>query len=320
MNFNAQEYVIRLAFIYIFTTSFLLGCSKMYQRSAPIISLNDQNNYLTKNKCSSILENKNNVFSYQENPSFLFNNIQKTSLKKKIYKKKVLNNFFKNRNYENIPKGKYKKDFYIVQKGDTLFYISWITGIKYHEIMKYNNIINPNYLYVGQILKINNFSNFSNKNNYFFSEEKNQSKINKLKNNKNDISYSKKNKKGIDIHWIWPTNGEVVEKFSDLQGGNKGIDIAGKLGQPIFSSAKGKVVYIGSVLRGYGNLIIIKHNSDYLSAYAHNNLILVTEEEEVQEGQEIATMGNSDSNSVKLHFEIRYKGKSVDPLRYLPNK
>ena len=120
--------------------------------------------------------------------------------------------------------------------------------------------------------------------------------------------------------WKWPTEGKTIDSFSASEGGNKGIDIAGSRGQPIFATANGRVVYAGNALRGYGNLIIIKHNDDYLSAYAHNDTMLVREQEEVKAGQKIATMGSTGTSSVRLHFEIRYKGKSVNPLRYLPQR
>ncbi|WP_025476300.1 murein hydrolase activator NlpD, partial [Yersinia pestis] len=120
--------------------------------------------------------------------------------------------------------------------------------------------------------------------------------------------------------WRWPTDGKTIDSFSASEGGNKGIDIAGSRGQPILATASGRVVYAGNALRGYGNLIIIKHNDDYLSAYAHNDTMLVREQQEVKAGQKIATMGSTGTSSVRLHFEIRYKGKSVNPLRYLPQR
>ncbi len=120
--------------------------------------------------------------------------------------------------------------------------------------------------------------------------------------------------------WRWPTDGKIIDNFSASEGGNKGIDIAGSRGQPVVSTASGRVVYAGNALRGYGNLIIIKHNDDYLSAYAHNDTMLVREQQEVKAGQKIATMGSTGTSTVRLHFEIRYKGKSVNPLRYLPQR
>ena len=123
-----------------------------------------------------------------------------------------------------------------------------------------------------------------------------------------------------NVAWQWPTSGNIIQGFSDTDGGNKGIDISGSRGQSVKAAASGRVVYAGNALRGYGNLIIIKHNDDFLSAYAHNDKILVTDQQEVKAGQEIAKMGSSGTNTVKLHFEIRYKGKSVDPIRYVPRR
>lgn len=123
-----------------------------------------------------------------------------------------------------------------------------------------------------------------------------------------------------NVAWQWPTQGNVIQGFSNSDGGNKGIDISGSRGQAVKAAASGRVVYAGNALRGYGNLIIIKHNDDFLSAYAHNDRILVSDQQEVKAGQEIAKMGSTGTNAVKLHFEIRYKGKSVDPVRYLPRR
>ncbi len=119
------------------------------------------------------------------------------------------------------------------------------------------------------------------------------------------------------LQWLWPASGKIVAGFSDTAN-LKGIDIGGAAGTPIVASAAGKVVYAGSGLRGYGKLIIVKHNATYLSAYAHNREIVVKEGQQVARGQKIAEMGNTDANDVKLHFEIRRLGKPVDPLKYLP--
>ncbi|WP_372626060.1 peptidoglycan DD-metalloendopeptidase family protein [Arsukibacterium sp.] len=123
---------------------------------------------------------------------------------------------------------------------------------------------------------------------------------------------------GNKVQWQWPVKGKIVSRFSTLEHGNKGIDIAGREGSRINAAAEGLVVYAGSALRGYGNLIIIKHNDDYLSAYAHNKRILVAERQQVAAGQQIAEMGATDATDSRLHFEIRFRGKSVDPIRYLP--
>ena len=117
--------------------------------------------------------------------------------------------------------------------------------------------------------------------------------------------------------FIWPAEGKIVSNFDS---GKKGIDIAGKSGQPVLAAAGGKVMYAGSGIRGYGNLVIVKHSNNLLSAYAHNKAIIVKEGQNVTKGEKIAEMGNSDSDSVKLHFEIRQQGKPVDPAKYLPAK
>lgn len=119
------------------------------------------------------------------------------------------------------------------------------------------------------------------------------------------------------LPWAWPANGKLLSGFNDTAN-FKGIDIGGNLGQPVLAAAPGKVVYSGAGLRGYGKLVIIKHNKTYLSAYAHNNQILVKEGQEVTRGQKIAEMGSSDADRVKLHFQIRRLGKPVDPAKYLP--
>lgn len=120
--------------------------------------------------------------------------------------------------------------------------------------------------------------------------------------------------------WAWPANGVLIGKFASNGSLNKGIDIAGELGQPVFAASDGSVVYAGSGLRGYGELVIIKHNETYVSAYGHNRRLLVREGQQVKVGQTIAEMGSTGTDRVKLHFEIRRLGKPVDPLQFLPNR
>ncbi len=119
-----------------------------------------------------------------------------------------------------------------------------------------------------------------------------------------------------DLGWIWPGSGPVLAGFDEAK--NKGLDIGGAAGDAVLASAEGKVVYAGAGLRGYGNLIILKHNNTFLTAYAHNQTLLVKEDQSVKKGQKIAEMGNSDADRVKLHFEVRRQGKPVDPSKYLP--
>ncbi len=119
-----------------------------------------------------------------------------------------------------------------------------------------------------------------------------------------------------DMPFIWPSSGPLLAGFDEAR--NKGYDIGGKAGDPVLAAADGRVVYAGAGLRGYGNLIILKHNNTYLTAYAHNQTLLVKEDQNVRRGQKIAEMGSTDADRVKLHFEIRRQGKPVDPVRYLP--
>ncbi|AFJ45992.1 lipoprotein NlpD precursor [Shimwellia blattae DSM 4481 = NBRC 105725] len=261
-----------------------------------------------------------------------------------------------NRKYGDIAKGSYNGGSrYTVQHGDTLFYIAWVTGNDYRDLAKRNNIPEPYSLTVGQTLKVG-----SNNNNVAtasapvetqvpvaeqkssttvasqpvitYSESSGEKSDNKmLQGNKttvstapvassvNTVSSSSSGNASVSA-WRWPTEGKVIDNFSASEGGNKGIDIAGSKGQAIVATASGRVVYAGNALRGYGNLIIIKHNDDYLSAYAHNETMLVREQQEVKAGQKIATMGSTGTSSTRLHFEIRYKGKSVNPLQYLSQR
>ncbi|MEN9395677.1 MAG: hypothetical protein RLZ81_207 [Pseudomonadota bacterium] len=121
-----------------------------------------------------------------------------------------------------------------------------------------------------------------------------------------------------DLGWIWPANGAVLAGFDEQK--NKGVDISGAAGDAVVAAADGRVVYAGAGLRGYGNLIILKHNNTYLTAYAHNQTLLAKEDQTVRKGQKIAEMGNSDADRVKLHFEVRRQGKPVDPVKYLPGR
>ncbi|HIE5390389.1 TPA: murein hydrolase activator NlpD [Enterobacter cancerogenus] len=274
-----------------------------------------------------------------------------------------------NRKYGNIPKGSYTGgSTYTVKRGDTLFYIAWITGNDFRDLAQRNNVQAPYGLEVGQTLQVGNATgtpltpgntvsaaDVTAQNNSVmpaqksttpvasqpvitYSEDSGDQSANKmLPNNKGTATVvtapvtapvvsssqptaSSQMSSASISSWRWPTDGKVIENFSTSEGGNKGIDIAGSKGQAIIATADGRVVYAGNALRGYGNLIIIKHNDDYLSAYAHNDTMLVREQQEVKAGQKIATMGSTGTSSTRLHFEIRYKGKSVNPLQYLPQR
>ena len=227
-----------------------------------------------------------------------------------------------------------------------MFGIAWRAGKDYKDIAAYNRIKPPYTIFVGQKLKIppsgynSTGTGSTSANNQSKAKVKAKPVINTADHKNSKIQQKKleqpkrkeyaektKNKNATtDVasnkitQWQWPTEGKIVARFSTAELGNKGIDIAGKRNQAVKASADGKVVYAGSALRGYGKLIIIKHNDDYLSAYAHNDKLLVKEQQTVKVGQLIAEMGSTGTTDVRLHFEIRYRGKSVDPLRFLPKK
>ncbi len=291
--------------------------------------------------------------------------------------------------YSQIERGSYNGSYYEVQKGDTLYFIAYVTNRDVKEIIEANKLPPPHTIHPGQKLKLwgekyippeygqkstiaaidapetddsskvltlsvtappvaavtiappvvkkpktelNTIKPKENSKTVTQKKPKPETQAIKLVEEQKPKEYSQtvtKNKPAINkpkaeskkpLSWQWPTDGRVINGFSSSDSGNKGLDIAGSLGQTVTASADGKIVYAGNALRGYGNLIIIKHNDDYLSAYAHNDQLFVSERQDVKKGQKIAAMGSSGTNSVRLHFEIRYRGKSVNPLRYLPRR
>ena len=198
-------------------------------------------------------------------------------------------------------KGSESGDVYIVQRGDSLYSISLLYDVNYLKIANWNNIDSPYRLMIGDKIVI--------KSNKYRKDVGNNKKVNK--NNKK-IKYSK------NVKWARPHNGKVSKEFSYSDVGKKGIDISGVLGDNIYSTGDGMVVYTGNGIKGYGNLIIIKHNETFLSAYAHTSKILVEENNIVKKGQIIANLGDTDSIKPILHFQIRKNGKPVDPEKYLP--
>ncbi|WGV99922.1 peptidoglycan DD-metalloendopeptidase family protein [Vibrio sp. YMD68] len=260
-----------------------------------------------------------------------------------------------NKDYNSVSRGSYRGSFYEVSKGDTLYFISYITDKDVNEIIRYNNLKEPYTIHPGQklnlwrsnyvapayggtgagaatVASVDKLSKNSNQTNTSAKTKVVQKdppkKVEQSKSKEyvkstgqqtvNKVANTTKTKSEKVNSWIWPTKGRIIKKFSAGEQGNKGIDIAGQRGQAIVSTAGGTVVYSGNALRGYGNLVIVKHNDNYLSAYAHNDRLLVQEGQSVKAGQKIATMGSSGTSSVRLHFEIRYQGKSVNPNRYLP--
>tara|TARA_B100000989_G_scaffold299060_1_gene292705 strand:+ start:19387 stop:20121 length:735 start_codon:yes stop_codon:yes gene_type:complete len=199
---------------------------------------------------------------------------------------------------------------YIVQPEDTLYAIAWRYGRDYRELAAANNIPPPYHIHQGQRIHTNYAQKSTAKN---FQNQRTKSQFSLSKESKQEPYRAK-------LNWQWPAQGKVVGRYSAQGVANKGIDIANRRGTPIKASSGGEVVYSGHGIRGYGNLIIIKHSPEYLSAYAHNDQNLVKEGQRVKAGQKIASMGSTGSQTVGLHFEIRRAGKPVDPLQYLNKK
>jgi len=201
----------------------------------------------------------------------------------------------------------YHHSYHIVKKGDTLFSISWRYGIDAKELARWNRIPHPYTIYPGQRLRLNSTAPTSST--AYKSSSKSSSKQTKK---------TQKTKKVASVpvgDWRWPARGKLLSKFSAK---NNGIDIAAKEGTVVSAAAAGKVVYAGNGLKGYGNLLIIKHNASYFSVYAHNKRLLVSEGATVKIGQKIAEVGSTGTDRSKLHFEIRKDGNPVDPLKFLP--
>lgn len=223
-----------------------------------------------------------------------------------------------------------KPGFYTVKPGDTLIRIGLDSGQNWRDISRWNNIDNPNLIEAGQVLRVAPPSSEPAARAVASSQPPVSTALAPQESASRAASSASNppvqpaaapqpaQASGGDeeIAWVWPVPGVPIMGFDEVK--NKGIDIAGRAGEPVLASADGRVVYAGAGLRGYGNLIILKHNNTYLTAYAHNQTLLVKEDQAVRRGQKIAKMGNSDADRVKLHFEIRRQGKPVDPIKYLP--
>ena len=221
--------------------------------------------------------------------------------------------------------------YYTIKPGDTLIRIGLDSGQNWRDIARWNNIENPNLIEVGQVLRVVSPS-----------ADANGVTLRPVVPSAGRVDARPLDGRAAaaaaaasaaaagspaaaaavprepdeDLTWAWPAAGPVATGFDDAK--NKGLSITGKAGDPVLAAADGRVVYAGSGLRGYGNLVIIKHNATYLTAYAHNQLLLVKEDQAVRRGQKIAEMGASDAERVQLHFEIRRQGKPIDPERLLP--
>lgn len=232
-----------------------------------------------------------------------------------------------------------KPGYYTVRPGDTLYRIALEAGQAPRDVQAWNNLANPNLIEVGQVLRV-------------------APPVSGTTPSATGVTAAPVATPGVvarplnttppapgapgantatapaaatpapptepvsagadDVAFVWPAQGAVVASFDE--GKNKGVSISGRLGDPVLAAADGRVVYAGAGLRGYGNLIILKHNNTFLTAYAHNQALLVREDQTVKQGQRIAEMGSSDADRVKLHFEVRRNGKPVDPVAYLPKR
>ncbi|MEW9580941.1 peptidoglycan DD-metalloendopeptidase family protein [Paraburkholderia sp. DGU8] len=203
--------------------------------------------------------------------------------------------------------------FYRVERGDTLSKIARSNRQPVQNIVRWNNLSNPDSIEVGQVLRVVPPAGAA-------------SSSGALRSSGNGSAAAAPHAAPADsaataapaatISLVWPADGTVFRRFDG--GNSKGIDISAAAGTPIVAAAPGTVVYAGNGLRGYGNLLILKHNGEYLTAYAHNRVLLVKEGESVKSGEKIAEMGDTDTDRVMLHFELRYQGRSIDPSRALP--
>ena len=239
-----------------------------------------------------------------------------------------------------------RAEIYIVRKGDTLYSIALDHGLDYRELAQWNGITDPGVIRVGQALRLRPPASAPTAAPFKAAPGVQARPLGDTPAGADSIKtqpkavrapYSEQTyaqlagakpepapkppagrEEGEDgVDWSWPASGKVVSTFND-SANLKGIGIAGKLGQPVLASAPGRVIFSGTGIRGFGKLIVIKHNNTFLSVYAHNNELLVKEGQNVTKGQRIAEMGSTDAEQVKLHFEIRRFGRPVDPIKLLP--
>lgn len=232
-----------------------------------------------------------------------------------------------------------KPGYYTIKPGDTMMRVAQETGQNWRDIARWNNIENPNLIEVGQVLRVVAPGADPTQ---VATRGVAPAKVEARPLDAKPAAAASApavtapaasapavaaapppasppalpREPDDDVNWMWPAGGMVVAGFDEVR--SKGLSIAGKAGDPVMAAADGRVVYAGSGLRGYGNLVIVKHNNTYLTAYAHNQALLVKEDQVVRRGQKIAEMGSSDAERVQLHFEIRRQGKPIDPARLLP--
>ncbi len=222
-----------------------------------------------------------------------------------------------------------KPGYYTVKPGDTLIRIGLETGQSWKDVARWSNLENANLIEIGQVLRVVPPTSLTAAPDSGGVGTRPVTTTTLASGAPGSIATKPVASVGAtpspapsagedDVAFIWPSSGTLLAGFDEAR--NKGYDIGGKAGDPVLAAADGRVVYAGAGLRGYGNLIILKHNNTFLTAYAHNQSLLVKEDQAVRRGQKIAEMGSTDADRVKLHFEIRRQGKPVDPVRYLPSR
>jgi lipoprotein NlpD len=220
-----------------------------------------------------------------------------------------------------------KPGFYTVKPGDTMIRIGLETGQNWKDLVKWNNLDNPNLIEAGQVLRVVPPGADAGVTTRPIATARVETKpldARAAASAASAASAAPAASASItlprdgddDVNWQWPAAGSLLSSFEE--GKAKGLTIGGKVGDPVLAAAEGRVVYAGSGLRGYGNLVILKHNNTYLTAYAHNHTLAVKEDQNVRRGQKIAEMGATDADRVQLHFEIRRQGKPIDPAKLLP--
>ncbi|MEX3583024.1 MAG: peptidoglycan DD-metalloendopeptidase family protein [Burkholderia sp.] len=219
-----------------------------------------------------------------------------------------------------VPLGPPPPGYYRVKPGDTLYRIALENGQNYRDIAAWNNLAHPNQIEVDQLLRVAPPNGAVAAATPSAVLPLSSGRANGAPANAAPFAAPAPADAGSagpsSVSFAWPVHGPILNQFDDSK--NKGVNIGGAAGTPVKAAADGRVVYAGNGLRGYGNLIIVKHDATYLTAYAHNRALMVKEGDSVTKGQKIAEMGNSDSDRVMLHFEVRRQGKPVDPLKYLP--
>lgn len=247
--------------------------------------------------------------------------------------------------FHDYQRASLSSDVYTVQRGETLYAIAFRANMDLRDIARLNNLSEPYTIYVGQELRLRAETSRTavarnNRNNNSATSDTNVittpvatsssreygSTISSTENGTKQppaVAASVPRQRTVataDIRWRWPSQARVTRRFSTHETGGQGMEFSGRRGDSVIAAAPGRVVYVGTALRGYGQLIILKHNDDYITAYGHNDQLMVAEQQWVEAGQQIATMGSSGRDDVRLRFELRFRGNSVNPENYLPRR